>query len=242
MTTYNRTFDTSADVVVGSKNTLTATLTAPVNSTYSITGGSFTLTSSGGVVLTGPVAVTGYQANASAQVNAYYLLDSVALGLLPGNYSGLFLVTVVNSSTSETQNVAYNVEIRVNSPFVESPATYDITTLTGQTRLFCGDTDTARAIFDDAEISFFLSQSQNNTKLAASFAYEAIASNNSKLTALYVIGEYRKDMTKLAVDCRAQAKELRKIAIISPIVNSPDRVFRPSYECQGGSDGNMKVW
>lgn len=242
MTTHNKTFDASADVVVGSKNTLTATLTAPANTTYTITGGSFTLTSSGGVVLSGPVAITGYQAGAAAQVNAYYLLDSVALSLPPGGYSGLFLVTVTNSGTAESQNIAYNIEINVNSPFVDSPATYDITTLTGQTRMFCGDTDTTRAIFDDAEINFFLSQSQNNTKLAASFAYDCLASNNSKLTALYVIGEYRKDLTKLAADCRAQADKLRKIAILSPVTNPPDKVFRPSYEWQGGSDGNMKVW
>lgn len=61
------------------------------------------------------------------------------------------------------------------------PATYDLTTPAGQARLHIPDTNTAQAIFSDAEIAYLLEQNQNDPRLAAANALEIIAGDPARL-------------------------------------------------------------
>lgn len=61
-------------------------------------------------------------------------------------------------------------------------ATYDLSTLVGQTRFRIPDTDVINPIFSDEEIDFLLKENEDNPLLAAAEALETIAGDPARLT------------------------------------------------------------
>ena len=234
-------YDATFDAKIGSKPVLTAQLVAPTG-TYTITGGSFTLYNSSDQIILGPVAISGFTPGASENPNATFLLDTTSSGIVVGQYSGNFLLTVARSIDALIQNISYDIQVNIVDYFIGAVATYPVGTPLGDCRFYCGDTNVAQAVFSDAELNQCLVNSGYIPTLAASLALEAAASDNAKLTFAVTIGEFKKDATELAAQFRTQAKELRAISIVQPIVRTPDRMFFQNFEGQGGNPGNMTLW
>ena len=92
--------------------------------------------------------------------------------------------------------------------------TYDLGTNLGKVRLLIRDTDTTdpeRQLFQDNEISFFLSQNDQILRLAAADALEALAANAALLAKIQQIGGYKIDSTKMAEAIRKQATRYREL-------------------------------
>lgn len=91
-------------------------------------------------------------------------------------------------------------------------ATYDLETNVGKLRLLLQDTDTDDVIFQDEELQVFLSQKGNDLYLAASTVMLALANDKARLAKRKRASKYEHDLTKLANECREQAKVFREEA------------------------------
>ncbi len=89
--------------------------------------------------------------------------------------------------------------------------TYDTTTDRGKVRLLLGDTDSANAIFDDAETDAFLSMGDDEVLLAAAHGADAIGSSEKIILKVITIMDIKSDGATLAREWRMQAKEWRSI-------------------------------
>ena len=97
--------------------------------------------------------------------------------------------------------------------------TYDLATNLGKLRLMIRDTDIAnpeRQLFQDNEISFFLSQNNQTLRLAAADALEALAANAALLAKIEQIGSYKIDSTRMAEAIRKQATRYRELEEQAP--------------------------
>lgn len=83
--------------------------------------------------------------------------------------------------------------------------TYDPTTDRGRVRLLCRDTVEAAAVYEDAEIDAFLALGSSQVLLAAAFALENLAANETLV-------QKRIKLLDLQTDGPAQAAELRALA------------------------------
>jgi hypothetical protein len=116
---------------------------------------------------------------------------------------------------------------------------YDPTTPLGNVRLLIADTNVAADTFSDAEINVFLSMAGQVVMLAASYALDALAADQSRLAASLTIESGTVNLTDVATNLRDQAKRWRDLTIIPPVVVSPIQKFRPNYR---GRPGNMDIW
>ena len=116
--------------------------------------------------------------------------------------------------------------------------TYDPTTPLGQTRMFCGDTNSAQQKFSDAEL-YALLAIYTDPLLTASYAIEGLATNAAYIARMLEAEEYRRDDKAIAQEIRNQAKELRARVVMTPIVNPPTQVFVPA---ENGCPGMNSLW
>lgn len=84
---------------------------------------------------------------------------------------------------------------------------YDPTTAAGVVRLLIADTDPESFDFLDAEIDVALDQCEGSPKRAAAMLLMALASNRGRLAVSVRRGEVSEDLSKVAAELRAQAKE-----------------------------------
>ncbi len=77
-------------------------------------------------------------------------------------------------------------------------------------RMLIGDTDIDSAIFNDSEISNFLSLEDNNVFTAAALALNAMANNQLLVLKVMKIMDVQTDGAAVARELRFQAIELRK--------------------------------
>jgi hypothetical protein len=89
-------------------------------------------------------------------------------------------------------------------------ATYDLSTLIGQVRLLITDTDVDNPIFQDAEITAFLTMQSNNVKLAAAQALDSIASSEVLTQKVMKTLDLQTNGAAVAKEIRAHATELRR--------------------------------
>lgn len=73
-------------------------------------------------------------------------------------------------------------------------------------RRLIGDTDSAAALFTDAEIEFFLSEG-GSVYMAAALAARAIAASRSLLAQRVVEGDFTEDLGNMAANLLRMAKE-----------------------------------
>ena len=83
--------------------------------------------------------------------------------------------------------------------------TYNVTTSLGRVRLLCNDNTEASAIFQDAEIDYFLELENSNIRKAAALGLETIAGNE-------VLVQKRIRLLDLTTDGPAEADALLKRA------------------------------
>jgi hypothetical protein len=93
------------------------------------------------------------------------------------------------------------------------PATYDVTTPTGQVRLLANDVDTTAAVFTDDEIAAFLvlggGVGLGQVLRAAATALETIASNEVMVSKVIKTQDLVTDGSKVSAELRARATDLR---------------------------------
>jgi hypothetical protein len=89
-------------------------------------------------------------------------------------------------------------------------ATYDLSTLVGKVRLLITDTDVDNPIFQDAEITAFLTMQSNNVKLAAAQALDVIASSEVLTQKVLKTLDLQTNGAAVAKEIRAHAAELRR--------------------------------
>ncbi len=92
--------------------------------------------------------------------------------------------------------------------------TYDLGTPAGGVRLLIPDRVAEEAVFDDAEISYFLSAEGGNVKGAAALALETISSDEALVQKVMKAGPLTTDGAALAKALMARATELRKQAAV----------------------------
>lgn len=83
--------------------------------------------------------------------------------------------------------------------------TYDLATNIGQVRFLITDTDIDGYTFEDAEITYALTSSGNNVKLASAFLFKVLAGSRAKLAVRVGRGSVNEDLTNVAKELRAQA-------------------------------------
>jgi len=86
--------------------------------------------------------------------------------------------------------------------------TYDPATPNGQVRLLIADTDYSVYLFEDAEISAFLTMAQGSAFLAAATAYETLARSRAKLAKVISQNSFRTEKHATA-EFLALANQLR---------------------------------
>lgn len=94
--------------------------------------------------------------------------------------------------------------------------TYDLTTSIGKVRNLIGDTTQTGAIFTDEEITSILSIQGSDVLNAAALALTRIAASKALLSKKKSAGNYSEDLTQIAKDCLAVAKEFRDMALSTP--------------------------
>lgn len=87
--------------------------------------------------------------------------------------------------------------------------TYDLSSLTGQTRLYSQDTVADNAIFSDEEIQVFITNNDNNVYAAASDALEIIAANQAYVLKVIENNGLKTDGAATAAALRASAANFR---------------------------------
>ena len=208
----------------------TVTIQAAPSAPY--TAPAFTLFDSAGVPVSGwnniSIGAASYQAGAQAAPLIWAMLNTS--GLNAGAYVARFVFAVRSAQDGLTRELACEVQISLLPP-VTLAATYDPTTASGQTRLYCLDNDIARAIFSDIEIGQFLQDAGGVPLLAASLALDALATDRARVATILKIGTYGLSEAGIYTALAERAATLRRLALVTPIVVSPAAVF------PGASDG-----
>jgi len=88
--------------------------------------------------------------------------------------------------------------------------TYDPTTSLGQVRLLISDTDATAAIFEDAEITAFLTLESSNVYLAAAQALDTISVSEALTLKVIKLMDLSTDGAAVARELRARAISLRQ--------------------------------
>ena len=218
----------------------TITLLAAPSSPYSAP--TFTLFDSTGNAVAGfsGVAISSgnWQTGALALVMFWYVLDTTALA--PGAYVARLSAAFQSTADQILRQKVSEVQISVLGS-VEIVATYDLTTALGQARSYCLDTDTANAVFTDAEMQHFLNDSAGVPMLAASLALEMLANDNLRLANAIRIGAYKNTSGSIYEALVERAARLRAIAPITPVVVSTPAIFTNGDDTQG-IVGTMDIW
>lgn len=95
--------------------------------------------------------------------------------------------------------------------------TYDATlsTTLAKVRRLIGDTDSANALFTDAEMNFFIDAVGDNMYRAAAMATRAIAASKNLLARRTSISTYSEDYGSVVTDLLAQADRWERMAAAS---------------------------
>lgn len=88
--------------------------------------------------------------------------------------------------------------------------TYEPATTRGQVRLLCRDTVEATALYQDEEIDIFLALGGGQVLLAAAFALENLAANETLIQKRIKLLDLQTDGPAQAAELRALAEALRK--------------------------------
>lgn len=90
----------------------------------------------------------------------------------------------------------------------------DVTSGLARIRLLIGDTVSANALFQDEEIAAFLALNDDDVRLAAASALDAMAANQVMILKVITQNGISTDGAAVAQALRAQAAELRRQATI----------------------------
>lgn len=103
--------------------------------------------------------------------------------------------------------------------------TYDVTLSTdlAKVRRLVGDTDSANALFTDAEMNFFITAG-GSMYMAAAMAVRAIASSKALLAKRISVSTYSEDWGNVVQDLLLQAKTWERMAAQSGGTGSVTRV------------------
>lgn len=93
--------------------------------------------------------------------------------------------------------------------------TYDVASLAGQVRLLIGDTVSTDPLFQDDEIAAFLDIEEQDIRLAAALALDAMAANQVMVLKVITQNGVSTNGAAVAQALRAQAKTLRDQAEMS---------------------------
>ena len=114
------------------------------------------------------------------------------------------------------------------------PFTYDLATSVGKTRLLIPDTDaTGKHIFEDAEITEFISQASGNVNLAAAKALESAARNAALRLKFSRILDIEADSAALLEALMSSAKRLREDAKQADIAGTATLGFAIAQQAHG---------
>lgn len=94
--------------------------------------------------------------------------------------------------------------------------TYDVNTKLGKLRLMLNDVDPDEYIFEDEELSVFLSINSGDLNMAASTGWSIIAGDKSKQAIIQKSGQYSHNLRQVARECREQANLYKQIAQEKP--------------------------
>ena len=117
--------------------------------------------------------------------------------------------------------------------------TYDLSTLVGQTRFHCADTNPSQAVWTDAELRYCLALTGSVPELAAARALRAAAADASKLAVITAIGQVTNDERGVAPALLAMAAVLEEQFATGGSVSSADRIFTTA---SGAAPGSMDTW
>jgi hypothetical protein len=189
------------------------------------------------------VPVTGYDAGSNLTTGrVWYNFDST--GLAPGVYYGVFSYSIVGADTLVRNNKP-DLQIQVLA-IVEIIATYDLTTLRGQIRLWGRDKDMVNPINSDLEIDSclfatgyigagadtFQSLYMGTVFLAAAFVFDLMAADAAKVAIIEKIGAISEN-TKVTYDAlKEEAALLRARAsrdFVPGVSLIPDPLYTPPW-------------
>jgi hypothetical protein len=117
---------------------------------------------------------------------------------------------------------------------------YDLTTQTGNLRLFIADTNPLSPIWQDEELQIFLNASNGILFLAASFVLETESTDNARIAIRRDIGDWgttRGDIYKALQD---RASSMRNLAPVLPVVVAPLPIS--TLDDNQGNAGTMDSW
>lgn len=122
--------------------------------------------------------------------------------------AGWFAFRLVATGTADS---AEEGRFYVRASLLGGPApTLDPTTDIGLVRLLITDVDEDNLLFDDAQITAFLTLEGGTVKLAAAAALDAIARSEALVSKVIRTQDLATDGAKLAAELRASATELRR--------------------------------
>jgi len=87
--------------------------------------------------------------------------------------------------------------------------TYNIATNAGKVRLLCNDKTDTGHLFEDDEITYFLTAESDNIKRAAALALETAASDQALVLKVISLGDLKTDGAQTAKALLARAVQLR---------------------------------
>lgn len=214
---------TSTDFRVGEADILFASFTGVAPATATITAGStFTLYDQNQITVPGfaGIPVTGYDSGANILTGrVWYHLDTA--GLAPAIYYAVFSYSITGNDTLVRSNRP-DIQIRI-LPIVEIIATYDLTTLRGQIRLWARDKDMVNPVNSDAEIDSCLHatgytgagtdtfdpSSISRVFLGAAFAFDLVSGDAAKVAIIEKIGAISDNTNVTYVALKDMADTLR---------------------------------
>jgi hypothetical protein len=222
---YNNTSDISFRV--GEKDLLYASFNGVAPATATIAPGStFTLydQTNTPVATYNNVQVTGYDAGVSISTGkVWYNLDTSILA--PGIYYAVFAYSITGNDNL-VRNMKPDLQIQI-FPVVEMVATFDLTTIRGQIRLWSRDIDMLNPINSDLEIdscmygggyfglgadTFSPSTMMSTIFLSAAYVFDLMAGDAAKVATIEKIGAIS-DNTKVTYDAlKDMASSLRERA------------------------------
>lgn len=231
-------YDAKIEMRVGERKMLFAQSSVDAGTLTVQPGGTLTLTNTAGTVVLGPVGITGYTQTPEALVEVWYDFDSAAYP--DAVYVASFDYSAVASDDSATRTDLPTVQVKL-LPIVEIVATYDITSLVGQTRFHAADTDVADPIWSDAELSYCLTQTESSVMRAAAMALRAAAVDRAKIALIVRKGTLSRDRTKVPELLRMMASDLEAQDSTGGSIEAPDEIFSTDTD-DGETVGTMTGW
>lgn len=233
-------YDGQAAFRIGENRPVFCTLDGTTdNTTITIVSGTFTLYDPDGLVVLGPVNITGND-GASTAPKAWYVLDTTSL--TPNVwYVGRFDIVATYSDSVSRPDVVPEIVIFIG-PNIE--ASYDETRLTSvplyMTRLHAADTNIESPVWSDAELLAFLSETGGLIEQAAAKALLTEVTDKAKQAFRLTVGNFGDDETVVHDALLAAAARLQMTGRGFPIqVNPPDRIF--TFDT-GTTLGSTHLW